>query len=95
VNDCPVRRRVNNSSPGKKRNRLERRVRKMKEELVVEVDDTGKSVGIEVKGGSGRRCMELTRFLEEALGPVACRKMKSEGVVHRAGIRNRVVLKRR
>jgi hypothetical protein len=65
----------------------------MKEEIIIEIGRDGSSVEIQVKGASGRRCLDLTRPLEEALGPVTSRQMKSEGFVQKAGLRNRLTLK--
>ena len=66
----------------------------MKEEIVIEIGGgDGSGVEIQVKGASGRRCLDLTRPLEEALGPVDSRRMKSEGFVHKAGLRSRVTVK--
>jgi len=66
----------------------------MKEEIVVELDRTGRTVGIEVKGGSGRRCLDLTRFLEEGLGPVVSRRMKTDRFVNKQVLGSRVTVKR-
>jgi hypothetical protein len=66
----------------------------MKKEIVIELDRTGKTVGIEVKGGSGRECLDLTRFLEESLGVVASRHMKREGFLNRSVLKDRLTVKR-
>ena len=65
----------------------------MKEEIVVELDRDGSAVRIDVKAGSGGRCVALTRFLEEALGPVTSRRMKADRYLNRNVLENRVTLK--
>ncbi len=66
----------------------------MKEEIVIELDMMGRTVEIDVKGGSGRECLDLTRFLEESLGPVTSRHMKRKGFVNRSVLKDRVTVKR-
>ena len=50
----------------------------MKPEIVVEIDESGEKVSIEVKGEQGRKCVEATQFLEEALGTLQARTFKTE-----------------
>lgn len=59
-------------------------------ELQIVISPTGK-VEIEVQGVQGSGCMELTRFLEEALGDVDERTFKAEYYVNNpqhTGIQN-------
>ena len=46
-------------------------------EIQVEILPNGE-VKISVKGAKGSQCMELTRFLEEALGEVSERELTTE-----------------
>jgi len=48
-----------------------------KQELKIEIDDDG-NVKIEVVGGQGPSCVELTREIEEALGIVVDRQRTSD-----------------
>jgi len=66
-----------------------------KEEIVIEIAPGGDRVEIEVSGSSGRRCLDLTRPLEEALGPLSSRRMKQEAFAHKAGLRRRVRIETR
>ena len=61
----------------------------MKPEIVVEIDQKGESVRLEVKGESGRRCLETTTSLVEALGEVVNRTYKADYYVQRARGKNR------
>lgn len=59
-------------------------------ELQIVISPSGK-VEIEVQGVQGSGCMELTRFLEEALGDVDDRTFKAEYYVsnpQQTGIQN-------
>ena len=61
----------------------------MKEELIIDIDEDGRTIEMEVKGQQGRRCLELTQFLEQALGDIVVRRLKSEYFVKRARTRLR------
>ena len=50
----------------------------MKREIIVEIDKGGDSVVVETVGDPGRQCMQTTQFLEEALGEITTRRLKSE-----------------
>lgn len=49
----------------------------MSEEIVVNIDPTGK-LSIDVQGGKGKSCEELTRFLTESLGKEDNKEYKPE-----------------
>ena len=48
-----------------------------KEEFEIVIGPDGK-ISIDVKGAKGKSCIELTEFLEQALGEVTDRQMKPE-----------------
>jgi hypothetical protein len=48
-----------------------------KEEFEIIIGPDGK-ISIDIKGASGKSCIELTEFLEKALGEVEDRQLKPE-----------------
>jgi hypothetical protein len=56
----------------------------MKPEIILEIDGKGEGVSIEVKGQSGKVCLETTEFLEHALGQPLNRSFKTEYFVGKA-----------
>jgi hypothetical protein len=46
-------------------------------EITIEIDKSGK-VNVSVEGAKGAKCVDITRFLEEALGEVAAREFTAE-----------------
>lgn len=62
----------------------------MKPEIVVEIDQKGGSVSLEVKGESGTRCLETTQFLEIALGEAIDRNFKADCLVQKAKVNRRL-----
>lgn len=62
----------------------------MKPEIILEIDAKGKTFHVEVRGVSGRQCAKTTRLIENALGEVVFRELKSEYFVERAGTRGRM-----
>ena len=48
-----------------------------REEFEIVIGPDG-DIRIEVKGGDGKSCLELTEFLEKALGEVKTRELKPE-----------------
>lgn len=62
----------------------------MKPEIILEIDAKGKNVSIEVKGVSGRQCVETARSFEDALGEVVRRELKNEYFVEKSGTRGRL-----
>lgn len=48
-----------------------------KDEFEVTIGPNGE-ITVEVKNGDGKSCLELTQFLEQALGEVTDRKLKPE-----------------
>lgn len=48
-----------------------------KHEILIEIDDAG-NVTFEVKGAKGKKCLEITKELEEALGVVTNRESTGE-----------------
>lgn len=48
-----------------------------KEEFEITISPTGE-IQVEVKGAQGKSCLELTEFLEKALGEVKDRQLKPE-----------------
>ena len=49
----------------------------MKYEIDIDIREDG-TVGFGVKGAKGKKCKELTKFLEEALGDVLTQEKTSE-----------------
>ena len=49
----------------------------MKRELIIQIAPDG-TVSLEVKGVAGPECLEVSKFLEEALGQVVERERTSE-----------------
>jgi len=49
----------------------------MAAEITIEIDKSGK-VNVSVEGAKGAKCVDITRFLEEALGEVAAREFTAE-----------------
>ena len=48
-----------------------------REEFEITIGPNGQ-IQVEVKGATGKSCLELTEFLEQALGDVVERKLKPE-----------------
>ena len=48
-----------------------------KHEIKIDIDDDG-NVSFEVKGAKGKKCLEITKELEEALGMVVSREHTGE-----------------
>ena len=61
----------------------------MKQEIIIEIDKGGDRVVVETVGESGRQCMETTQFLEETLGEIVTRRLKSEYFTERARVKGR------
>lgn len=59
----------------------------MKREIILEIDKGGNNVVVETVGDSGRQCMETTQFLEETLGEIVTRRLKSEYFTEKARVR--------
>lgn len=57
------------------------------QEFEILISPTGK-VQIEVKGAQGGECLDLSRFLEEALGEVDERTFKAEYYISNTGTDN-------
>lgn len=60
-----------------------------KNELEIEISNDGE-VTIHVQGVKGKKCMDLTRELEESLGVVTAREMKSSFYEQEEAARTRV-----
>ena len=64
----------------------------MKQEIILEIDKGGNNIVVETVGDSGRQCMETTQFLEEALGEIVTRRLKSEYFTQKARVRGKTQL---
>ena len=62
----------------------------MKRKIILEIDAGGENVVVETVGDSGRQCMETSQFLEEALGEIVARRLKSEYFTQKARVRGNV-----
>ena len=49
----------------------------MAEKIEITIDEKGKA-SVHVKGVKGKRCTEITKILDEALGPPTSRKLTAE-----------------
>lgn len=59
----------------------------MKREIILEIDKGGDNIVVETVGDSGKQCVETTQFLEEALGKIVTRRLKSEYFTQKARVR--------
>lgn len=64
----------------------------MKREIILEIDKGGNHIVVETVGDSGRQCMETTQFLEEALGEIVSRRLKSEYFTQKVRVRGKTRL---
>jgi len=62
----------------------------VKPEIVVEIDEHGESVTVEVRGERGPGCLAVTEFLERGLGEVTSRTLKAEASRRKPAARNRL-----
>jgi len=62
----------------------------MKPEIVLEIDEWGEHVTLEVCGERGQGCLAVTEFLEQGLGEVTSRTLKTDASWRKPAARNRL-----
>lgn len=67
----------------------------MEKEVVIEIDQGGKGISVEVRGETGRQCLASTSFLEQVLGETVTRKLKPEYFIGKAKSRGKIVVRDR
>ena len=67
----------------------------MKKELVIEIDQEGKGITVEVRGETGQQCLASTSFLEQVLGETVTRKFKPEYYIGKTRCQGKIVMRDR